>query len=469
MSQTQPSLSSENKVSNQPNEELRTDLSHKTKGPPSQRSNHQTHAFFILIISIELYSPLEMSDSVKLPPNPLYRNIFLRTISHASSLGADLGECFRALQDAGALSSQSWMSAWSELGSRLNRHAASLLEAKPSQRLSAKLAFLRASNYHRTAFAHMWGHPMSEHAVMPSYNAMRANFASAAKLFDPPFLPLEIPYQDVKMRGYLMNPLDASRNGRLMVVIGGYDSPMEELYFFCGHHALSRGYSVLIFDGPGQGGSLIEAGMNLSHNYDKVLANVLRAASEHGSWRQTVVMGLSLGGLLCLQAVSSEKNASRIHALVADPAELNLIDAFRSRLPFPQSICDQLPEGPPWAAWLLDLFLRQKAGGNNMIGWALRRGMLVHGCSTPIEWVKSLHEFDNESILGGIKMPVLITRAEKDEIGNQAANVYERLVNCEKKTFMVFEDEDGAAEHCQTGARMFYSERVFAWLDETLS
>lgn len=384
-------------------------------------------------------------------------------------MGADSGECFRALHDAGALSPASWMRAWSDLGTRLNLHAASLLEAKPPQRLSAQMAYLRASNYHRTAFAQLWGYPLNEHVVMPSYKAMQANFSSAAKLFEPPFVPLEIPFQDVKMLGYLINPPDTYRNGRLMIVIGGYDSPMEEVYFFCGHHALSRGYSVLLFDGPGQGGTLIESGMKLSHNYDQVLASVLRVATEHGSWTQTIVMGLSLGGLLCLQAVSGEKVASRIHAVVADPAELNLIDAFRSRLPFSQSINGQLPEGPPWASWLLDLFLSHKAGGNNMIGWALRRGMLVHGCSKPMDWVKSLHEFDNGPILGRIKVPVLITRAQKDEIGDQAAEVYEKLAGCEKKTFMVFKDEDGAAEHCQTGARMFYSEKVFAWLDETLS
>ena len=38
-----------------------------------------------------------MSDSVRLPTDPLYCNFFLRTLSLASSLGAGSGECFRAL------------------------------------------------------------------------------------------------------------------------------------------------------------------------------------------------------------------------------------------------------------------------------------------------------------------------------------------------------------------------------------
>ena len=37
-----------------------------------------------------------MSDSVRLPTDPLYCNVFLRTLS-LPSLGAGSGECFRAL------------------------------------------------------------------------------------------------------------------------------------------------------------------------------------------------------------------------------------------------------------------------------------------------------------------------------------------------------------------------------------
>jgi alpha-beta hydrolase superfamily lysophospholipase len=410
-----------------------------------------------------------MPEPVKLPTNQLYCNIFLRTLSHASSLGADSGECFHALQDAIPLNPTTWMIAWSELASRLNQHAASLLETRPPQRRSAKLAYLRAANYHRTAFFPLFSYPLRKDAVMPSYKTMRANFASAAELFDPPLIPLRIPFNGAKMRGYLANPLDTYRNGRLIVIISGHDAPMEELYFFCTHHALSRGYSIVAFDGPGQGGTLLESGMKLSHDFGEVLASVLDVAAEHGTWRRTVVMGLPLGGPLCLKAVSGSKMAARVHAVVADPAELNLIDTFRARLSFPQNMLERLPNGPAWAIWLLHIILRRMAASQSVAGWALRRGMLVHGCHTPLDYMISLQEFDNQPILGQIKIPVLITRAQKDEMSDQAELVYHKLINCEKKTFMIFRDDDGAYKNCETGARMLFSERVFAWLDETLS
>ena len=137
---------------------------------------------------------------------------------------------------------------------------------------------------------------------------MASSFAHAARLFEPPFIPINIPFQGVTLNGYLAKlSATAPSNGRLMVIIGGYDAPKEELYFFCAHHALIRGYSVFFFDGPGQGGALLESALKLSHNYDEVLALGLEEVSKHGTWAKTVVMGLSLGGLLCLRAVASPK------------------------------------------------------------------------------------------------------------------------------------------------------------------
>lgn len=171
-----------------------------------------------------------MSNFVQLPSDPLYRSFFLRTLSHAWSSGADSVECFRALHDASPLTPANWLAAWTKMGSRLDKHAASMLRATPSQSFSAKMAFLRASNYHRTAFAPCFGHPFDKAVVMPAYAAMRSSFAEAAKLFDPPFTSLRIPFEKATLRGFLCSPSSTMpSNGRLMVVISGYDAPMEEV------------------------------------------------------------------------------------------------------------------------------------------------------------------------------------------------------------------------------------------------
>jgi hypothetical protein len=158
-----------------------------------------------------------------------------------------------------------------------------------------------------------------------------------------------------------------------------------------------------------------------------------------------------------------------VHAVVADSPGVSLLNVFRACTSFPQSVQERLPNEPSWAVWLLGIVLGHLATRQTISGWDLRRAMLVHGCQTPMNYVKSLHEFDNDSILGHVNVPVLITRAQKYEIGDQAELVYHKLVNCEMKTFMLFRGEDDTSGQCGKGAKMLFSERVFAWLDETLS
>ena len=46
----------------------------------------------------------------------------------------------------------------------------------------------------------------------------------------------------------------------LIVVCGGFNSTLEELYFVLAAAGLERGYSVLAYEGPGQGRSFASKG-----------------------------------------------------------------------------------------------------------------------------------------------------------------------------------------------------------------
>jgi hypothetical protein len=50
--------------------------------------------------------------------------------------------------------------------------------------------------------------------------------------------------------------------------------------------------------------------------------------------------------------------------------------------------------------------------------------------------------------------------------GGQPEHVYETLKA--PKTFVSFSEEDGAENHCQSGALAYKDEVVFNWLDDTL-
>ena len=53
-------------------------------------------------------------------------------------------------------------------------------------------------------------------------------------------------------------------------------------------------------------------------------------------------------------------------------------------------------------------------------GWALRRGMLVHGTATPLAYLDSLREFSLADHAGLIRCPTWVCNAEEDDTGASA-------------------------------------------------
>ena len=99
-------------------------------------------------------------------------------------------------------------------------------------------------------------------------------------------------------------------------------------------------------------------------------------------------------------------------------------------------------------------------------GWALRRGLLVHGLKTPIDYLRLTADYASERP-EAIRCPTVICSAENDEIGATARDLYDRLT-CDK-IFLAFKASEGAGEHCESGARAWFNQRVLDWLDEMLA
>jgi hypothetical protein len=99
-------------------------------------------------------------------------------------------------------------------------------------------------------------------------------------------------------------------------------------------------------------------------------------------------------------------------------------------------------------------------------GWALRRGLLVHGCDDPIALIESLREYTLAGRAERITCPTWVCSAEDDEISESAPQLVAALT-CEK-VYVRFTAAEGAGEHCEAGARTLYHARSFGWLDAIL-
>ena len=99
-------------------------------------------------------------------------------------------------------------------------------------------------------------------------------------------------------------------------------------------------------------------------------------------------------------------------------------------------------------------------------GWAIRRGQLVHGAATPIDYLRTLREYSLIGRADRIRCPTFVCNAEHDDIGSSAPELF-RALTCPKK-FVTFTDVDGAGDHCEAAARSAFHDEVFAWLDPIL-
>jgi alpha-beta hydrolase superfamily lysophospholipase len=390
----------------------------------------------------------------------LFDGQLLRTLGHSVYGGAAIGECLATAAAVADGDREGWYRAWTELADR--SFTAAEASAAGGHRASAEGAFLRASNYYRNAYIFHLEAPLPA-VALEAYRRQREAFARAAASMQSPLERLAIPFDGASLPGWFC----PAGGGRAPVVIsvGGYDSTAEESYFWNGAAARARGYHAVTFDGPGQGGVLLEQGVPFRPDWEKVISAVIDAVAKRPDVdaQRIAVVGESFGGLLAPRGAARDR---RVAACVLDPAQMSLFRAFLSRLPLPASLKEGLPRGPSWLVAILRAVLARMARKPSA-GWALRRGMLTHGVATPWDYFLDTARYETVDLVGEIRCPTLVCDAANDDISASARAFFEALT-CEK-SYVRFTAGEGAADHCVMGNRPLFHERIFDWLDERLA
>ena len=380
----------------------------------------------------------------------------LRTLGTAGAGGAEPGEVLTALRALRGTDLDAWHAAWTNAGER-----ALLLAERAGDRAAARHAYLRAGNYFRTAGV-MALSPATWTRARAADARQREHFSQAFELLDVPAQRLHVPFEGGTLPGWFFPAADDDRRRATVVLTGGYDGPCEELFLLTGAAALERGYNVLAFDGPGQGAALFEHDLRMRPDWETVVAAVLDLAVEHPAVDpdRIALIGLSLGAHLAPRAASAEP---RLAALIADCGAFDLHEAFLSRLPGP--LAAGLRDDRRWARRTAAAAAPRLAA-KPTAGWALRRGMLVHGAATPLEYLDALREYTLRDRAERITCPTWVCNAENDDIGASAPELVADL-RC-RHAFVQFKAADGAGDHCEAGARALYHATSFDWLDALL-
>jgi len=122
-------------------------------------------------------------------------------------------------------------------------------------------------------------------------------------------MPIEIPFEGMTLPGYLCLVDKSGTKRPLLIVHSGFDGTAEELYFEIAHFAVKRGYNVLLFEGPGQGGMIRVQKMPFRPNWETVVTPVVDYAitRKEVDAKRIALMGISFGGYLAPRAVAFVK------------------------------------------------------------------------------------------------------------------------------------------------------------------
>ncbi len=372
--------------------------------------------------------------------------------------GAEYGECALTASRIPGGDVSAWHREWNATGDMVAEWARRSDEK--GHAVSAADAYYRASTYYRVANFPLFGTPVDP-LLVETFHKEADSFGHAADLWR--LRPMEVPYEGIKLRGYLcLAQKDETRP--TLVAVNGYDSNLHEMYWSHALPALRRGFHCLLMDGPGQGRNLIEHGLTIRHDWEHVLGPILDRLLTYGEVdpQRLAVMGWSFGGYLAARGVAGDP---RVKALIVDPGSWDQQELLREILPLPPELKEAFPGIDPAS---LEPYLEEALREDPIQRWWLvQRGPWLHGVGSPAEYLLDLARYNISEVVDEITCPAFVATAEADLLSFRAGTFFARLPGRDK-VLKAFTRQEGAAGHCELWNRSRFTQQAFDWLSETL-
>ncbi len=331
---------------------------------------------------------------------------------------------------------------------------------------TARGAYLRAATYYAQAlfFVLATSRPTRAHE-REVYRAMRDRWQRAGRLMNPAMQNVALPWNGPNgpMPGWFLRP-SARREARpTLIMNNGSDAQAIDLWSAGGHDALARGWNVLIFDGPGQGGMLFERNQTFIPQWERVITPIvswLRKRPDVDPDR-IAITGSSFGGGLVPRAMAFER---RIAAFSADPGVVNPSSTWTAALPafFLQQLRDgqRAQLNAEWAGFI------KGASANERFNLAKR--LEIYPGTDFFDQLKAIVQFDYRNVIPRIRRPGLVIDNEIEQFfPGQPGQMY-RALRSRPKRLVKFTVAEGAQYHCEPMAPTFRNAVVLDWLSDVV-
>ncbi len=390
--------------------------------------------------------------------DPTYSFELLRAMAHAPYNGADIGEVLKTGYRIEEGNDESWYKEWLKTAEFTENIANNSLDG--GHEVSAREAYLRASNYYRSAEFFIHEDP-TDPRIIELGRKSRECFQRAGKLFEPQFEVMEIPYEKTTLPGYFLKSDVSDKPKPTIIIHSGFDGTGEELYFDGGAAAIRRGYNCLLFEGPGQGRVIREQNIKFRPDWEAVITPVIDfvLTREDVDAKKIALYGQSFGGYLAPRAVAFEH---RINAVIANGG---IYDFFEPMLAKMELSREELMKWISSAPHELDDAIYEAMKNDSETRWGTQDGMWKFGADTPHELFHKESEYTLEGVSDKIECHMLVIDSEKEQFfACQPKKLYDALQS--PKDLILFTAEEAAEEHCQIGAASLSHQKIFDWLDK---
>ncbi|NNU78458.1 alpha/beta hydrolase family protein [Clostridium estertheticum] len=289
------------------------------------------------------------------------------------------------------------------------------------------------------------------------YNLCILNFYKA-------FDECKLPYKryDVPFEQGILNciKITAKEEKGVVLICGGYDSFIEE-FVLTVSKLEELGYTVILFEGPGQGKSLKQQ-LYFIYDWERPTSTVI----DYFHIYKCAMIGISWGGYLALRSAAFEK---RITAVVAYDVMYNGFEVMTNIFPsFIKKVVRWLYHNDRKS--MLNLLIKLLRRKSIMADWALSQGMYITGTHDSYNFYKELSKHTLKNICNKIDQDVLLLAGEKDHYipVEQYDQLRVQIHNDRSLTCRLFTNAEGGEQHCQIGNHMLAINEIIKWLDQVI-
>lgn len=275
----------------------------------------------------------------------------------------------------------------------------------------------------------------------------------------------DIPFDGYTMPCMKLNPCNpkafsfTQQKKGVIVMNGGFDSSYEE-FFPAMEYLRENGYTVYLFEGPGQGACIRLNHAPLTLEWDKPV----KALLDYFGLNDVCLIGASLGGYFSPRAAAFEK---RITSFVSWPA----FPSLRANVDASAKIIW------PVAKFFVKVFHSsidksyEKAVSRGKFG-GLNGSLKVYyhrlGCNNVRDLLKWFEDMDMAPFGAQITQDVLLLGGEKDAMISSKIHreQEDEMPNAKSVKVRILTDADEASDHCNFGNIKLAMDVMLEWLSE---